>query len=489
MCNIKKIKSIGKKFILAGSLVGMLLTPISKIDVKAYDENNQSYYEIDNENGTLELNDINDLNFLNNGTYYNEIIISNSKINSSINLENANISSLKLVNCKFASSNIVFPKSLLSLELESSTLGNYDSIKNSNIENLSFTNSNFNNLYMLPNSLTQLGIYNCKLPKLTGIENCKNLTNLVIENTDTVSINEISSLKKLDSLFLRFLFIKDLSPIKNLNISCLDVSNSTRIENLDCAINNNLTLLFAENCEMAYTNNLVKYVNDNNIQTNISEDGLIYKNKVLEIAKNITNDKMTNEEKIKSIVNYVIDNIEYDERFYTDQDYACQLNNNGLKYALSGYGCCKNYTSLTTALLRACNIDSYDVKNETHIWNLVNVDNQYYWLDTTYIDYNNENLETSENYMTQSKDFIDSHYASNIPNQNYDYNKIENSNNININANDLNSEKEKFDIVQLLKEKKANIAAVIGILCAFNIAVPLSKKYINNKKKSNEKTR
>lgn len=86
------------------------------------------------------------------------------------------------------------------------------------------------------------------------------------------------------------------------------------------------------------------------------------------------------EERIKAICKYVVGSIEYDITLSTAS------NKQPLEYALNNEGVCISYAYLTTSLLSEAGITSYLVTSSNHAWNLVELNGEYYYIDTTNID-------------------------------------------------------------------------------------------------------
>ena len=101
----------------------------------------------------------------------------------------------------------------------------------------------------------------------------------------------------------------------------------------------------------------------------------------------------TDEEKIRAVLIYVLSNLEYDE-------YASECQEKGINYdhdpfyqdgelygALEGESqICGNYAALTSALLHRLGVDVYFVTSDSHAWNLVEVDGEWYYFDSTWLD-------------------------------------------------------------------------------------------------------
>ena len=187
-------------------------------------------------------------------------------------------------------------------------------------------------------------------------------------------------------------------------------------------------------------------------------------------------------EKVESIVNYVIDNIEYDFEAENDIDKLNEYNQDALKYALQGKGCCRNYTALTSVLLKEAGISSYELYGNSHIWNLVKIENEYYSIDSTWIDSDElDNITLSDNFMTNSDSFNDNHQPSAIPSSYYaKINNIELENPETYETLDFEEEINITNLTSILKDKKASFGAIVGIAAALGSATILVKKNKKN---------
>jgi len=100
----------------------------------------------------------------------------------------------------------------------------------------------------------------------------------------------------------------------------------------------------------------------------------------------LTNDTMTNEDKIRSIHDYIINNTKYDtlktENIY-DETYK---SNTAYGVLIQGYGICSGYSDAISIILNKLGIDNYKISNDTHIWNLVYINGVWVHLDATWDD-------------------------------------------------------------------------------------------------------
>ena len=101
----------------------------------------------------------------------------------------------------------------------------------------------------------------------------------------------------------------------------------------------------------------------------------------------------TDEEKVRAVLIYVLSNLEYD-------DYASECQEKGINFDHEPfyqggelYGAlerdthiCGNYAALTSALLSRVGVNDYYVTSDSHAWNLVEVDGEWYYFDSTWLD-------------------------------------------------------------------------------------------------------
>ena len=107
---------------------------------------------------------------------------------------------------------------------------------------------------------------------------------------------------------------------------------------------------------------------------------------VEEKLKTIINEEMTNEEKIKSIHNYIIDNTKYDTLKSKNIHDDTYKSNTAYGVLIEGYGICSGYSDTIAIFLDKINIKNYKISNDTHIWNLVHINGIWTHLDATWDD-------------------------------------------------------------------------------------------------------
>ncbi len=122
---------------------------------------------------------------------------------------------------------------------------------------------------------------------------------------------------------------------------------------------------------------------------------------VNEIYNKLITTEMNDKDKILKIHDYIINTTTY------DQERAAAIVNNDANYVplyqshkavgplLQNKGICGGYSDAMSLFLFKLNIPNLRISNETHIWNLVKLDNKWYHLDLTWDDpvtINNEDL-------------------------------------------------------------------------------------------------
>lgn len=107
--------------------------------------------------------------------------------------------------------------------------------------------------------------------------------------------------------------------------------------------------------------------------------------KVNSISKDLIKENMKDDQKIKLIHDYIINNTKYD----TDRS-----DNKIIKYdsdtaygaLIEHYAICGGYADSMKLFLDYLNIPNYKISSENHIWNFVYVNNKWYHLDLTWDD-------------------------------------------------------------------------------------------------------
>ena len=116
-----------------------------------------------------------------------------------------------------------------------------------------------------------------------------------------------------------------------------------------------------------------------------SEDIQEIDQKIDDIYHSLIKDNDNVIDNIKNVHNYIINNSKYD---------SLRSDNNVINYKsdiaygtlIQGYGLCGGYTDAMELFLERMNIKSYKISSNSHVWNAIFVNNQWYHLDLTWDD-------------------------------------------------------------------------------------------------------
>lgn len=306
----------------------------------------------------------------------------------------------------------------------------------SNLEQLvihNFTNSTdleFLNYLSNLKSLTLHEVGKYSLTNFGKLNQNKNLTSLELYTPSTLDLNMFVSMPQLKSLRLldgNFQNYDALKKMPNLNFLRLRIKENlpenlleslTNLKKLKLDIDNTIRidykkLTFLEELSFGvtkpytipvdFTNEDYNTLEENNVKITSDIPG------TMEKVKNINNrldfiirnlnimPEIPEEEKLSILLGYVTSNLTYDqnilEKSFQNLDtraLAYKFYEQGLLYGTLEYqtAICGNYASLFQALANRIHLKSYYVKNENHAWNLVEIDEKYYYVDSTLLDYN-----------------------------------------------------------------------------------------------------
>ena len=183
-------------------------------------------------------------------------------------------------------------------------------------------------------------------------------------------------------------FISDLSklPEKCPNITYLKLNICPNITNYDFIYSlPNLKEVYLYSPTDGINQELVDYLNSKGIKHNITHEMIDNIKTIDNIYNSIIHDGMSENEKVNAITSYVVNNIAWDLEAHGNKEKVHEYNVNPLKYALEGKGICPNYSYLFQCLCSRANIYSNIMSNYTHEWNLVKIDDKYYYIDSTNI--------------------------------------------------------------------------------------------------------
>jgi len=115
------------------------------------------------------------------------------------------------------------------------------------------------------------------------------------------------------------------------------------------------------------------------------KDIIAIENKIDEVIKNNITSDMNNEEKIKVIHDYIINNTKYDKD-RTDKKIYKYKSDTAYGVLFEHYGICSGYADTMKLFLDKLNLNNYKIFSENHIWNLVYLDDTWFHLDLTWDD-------------------------------------------------------------------------------------------------------
>ena len=131
--------------------------------------------------------------------------------------------------------------------------------------------------------------------------------------------------------------------------------------------------------------------------------------KISNIVNEIINQSDTDEEKIKTIHDYIISNSKYDSA-RSDQNIINYKSDIAYGPLLEGSGICGGYTDAMELFLEQLNIQSYKISSDNHVWNAVYLNNNWYHLDLTWDDPvtpNNEDLLEHDFFLIKTDTLLE----------------------------------------------------------------------------------
>ena len=298
------------------------------------------------------------------------------------------------------------------LYIEVTSNDNLDKLSNFvNAKEILFKNVNITDTSILNNMgiLNKVTIYYSKVD-LRKFSN-KHVTNLdiissYVINSDFSSLQDLS-IKKLN---LGGSYIENISTLKNTSsIETLNLSFISNLKNLDVITKlPNLRKLDIVGSEDLVNDKVLNYIKEKSITgTNYDRDKYDYLKVDYDldgIIESLNLDGLTDMEKITKITQYVVRNIEYDDDCNTKKGCSFkEISFNRVAKSLSGKGVCYHYAILTNKLLNKAGIKSYLVggytkKGLAHEWVNVYLNDNWYAIDTTWIDtYSGESNKLKKN--------------------------------------------------------------------------------------------
>lgn len=295
--------------------------------------------------------------------------------------------------------------------------------------------------------------------------------------------------------------ISDISAINGTNIEVINISflqcinSDMLLETVKSLPKLKEIVGFEVNNAGMCSDELLKYCEEHKIIHPFTEKSLEIKHKLEEIVSNVITEDMSEEEKIKALSEYVVSNMEYNFNLidYTDNSTERIIKGWGecLYYSvIEGEGVCQGYTKYAQNLFNEAEIKSFKTDGVNHTWNLVQIDNEYYFVDLTNVD---ELID--EQKSTSFDDYnLDKYYL--VPIEDFFRTSMMLPVEVEKQCNETEekeesqyTEKLESYIIQANREninqkEYSKFCGIIGILCALGLA-----KKVANKEKVLEKMR
>lgn len=225
--------------------------------------------------------------------------------------------------------------------------------------------------------------------------------------TNTISFNEknFRFLKEISCIDTLTLFVDDnidydfLNSLKNVNNLNLIIDEYFNIR-YDKLTNFKKIILngYANNIAISLSKKEYDFLLSNGtlIETNEIDKLIFILNEIENIINNLNiNENMKDIDKLNTILGYILGKCDYDLEAYklikANKEYLINYSKFYYKGFLTGVfdyssQICGNYAALLNALCNNVGIESYFVRSENHAWNIIKIDDNYYYVDSTYLD-------------------------------------------------------------------------------------------------------
>lgn len=225
-------------------------------------------------------------------------------------------------------------------------------------------------------------------------------TNALIYKDFQERIDLVSSPFPSDDISLRRMpncIITDISAINGSNIEVLNISflecisSKMLLETVKSLPNLKQIVGFEVNNAGMCSDELLKYCEEHEIIHPFTERSLEIKRKLEGIVSDVLTEEMNEEEKVKALSEYVVSHMEYDFDLTVDREKSLEKTMKGwgecLYYSvIEGKGVCQGYTTYAQNLFNEVGIKSFRSSGANHTWNLVQIDDEYYFVDLTNLD-------------------------------------------------------------------------------------------------------
>lgn len=298
------------------------------------------------------------------------------------------------------------------------------------------------------------------IDSLSFINNCTSMTELYLANTSDhiYPVNQIGRLDALDSFTFdngaltvdlnvkncRFLYnnenIKSLTIYGNVMVEPELVYSMPNIESAAIEITETTPFdlkklpslkeayIYGDPYDISITTTAddINYLLEHGIEIYLNFDSFetMKKNdsKLNDIIKSLDiNETSTDQEKLDAIIVYALKHFVYDREVDTMSSSDPARENKIRSFYENGYlygalekdtQICGNYAAFFTAVATRLGLESYMMMSDIHCWNLVKIDGDYYYIDTTWMDCNlhydgSKMVKAEELFERGDKEYID----------------------------------------------------------------------------------
>ena len=219
------------------------------------------------------------------------------------------------------------------------------------------------------------------IPEIERLSLGVNKKGLFIDSDYVQSLKNVSRLELGITPLSNFNY-KDLTYLKSLYIymEVYDIPMYFTKQNIDELMNAGVNVYLPDDYKQAYK--FDEEINEIIDSLDIKEDD-------------------TDLDKINKVIAYVVNEYEYDEEVLNylekndkpPEELRNEFYKDGiLKSHSKESQICGNYAALTYTLLKRLDVDVYNLHSDGHVWNAVRLDDDIYYIDSTYIDTNYHKL-------------------------------------------------------------------------------------------------
>lgn len=361
------------------------------------------------------------------------------------------------------------------------------------------------NLPTLPN-LESISLYNIFLDLELNENNIK-----FLENNPSIKYLELDGILLVPGVEEELNKLETLRLGSNLNVD-IDFTKLTNLKHLDLIEIEPYTLAMHFNSEEY--NTLINAGVEINMDEEYKAMFLSANEKLDKIVESLgVTKESTDREKLDAILLYALNNLTYDPTIASlsqaeleSTNLASEFYKNGLLYAAleKDTAICGNYTAIVEALSdRLGNpTDSFYMTSNTHAWNLMSIDGELYYVDSTWLDdfafFTEPKISAGRGeevtwYMeepTSSNITLLDPSGAHIPVVNIpEYMKTHEHYQIDYDVNGVRylASNQKINVKVTEEEKEISIGSIIGAMVAFGLAVSLNDKKHNKNKDDEDK--